>query len=63
VRPRPEVLRRTLKRIGRYDVEIGRELFTPVRDRGDVELAGLSIEEATGPIREAVDRLRRRSMR
>jgi formiminoglutamase len=50
----PELLRRTLKRIGRYDVEIGRELFTPVRDRGDVDLSGLSIEEATGPIREAV---------
>jgi formiminoglutamase len=50
----PELLRRTLKRIGRYDVEIGRELFTPVRDRGDVELAGLGIEEATGPIRDAV---------
>ncbi|HUG46355.1 MAG TPA: arginase family protein [Sphingomicrobium sp.] len=52
----PELLRRTLKRIGRYDVEIGRELFTPVRDHGDVELAGLSIEQATGPIREAVAR-------
>ena len=50
----PELLRRTLKRIGRYDVEIGRELFTPVRDRGDVDVAGLSIEEATGPIRDAV---------
>jgi arginase family enzyme len=43
-----------LKRIGRYDVEIGRALFTPIRDRGDVALAGLSIEDATGPIRDAV---------
>jgi arginase family enzyme len=43
-----------LKRIGRYDLEIGRSLFTPIRDRGDVELAGLSIEQATAPIRDAV---------
>jgi arginase family enzyme len=50
----PELLRRTLKRIGRYDVEIGRELFTPVRDRGDVDLSGMTIEQATGPIRDAV---------
>jgi arginase family enzyme len=49
----PELLRRTLRRIGRYDVEIGREIITPVRDHGDVELSGLSIEEATGPIRDA----------
>lgn len=50
----PSLLRQTLKRIGTYDVEIGRALFTPVRDRGDVSLAGLSIEQATDPIREAV---------
>ena len=50
----PALLRQTLKRIGRYDVEISRSLFTPIRDRGDVDLAGLSIEEATDPIREAV---------
>jgi arginase family enzyme len=50
----PQLLRRTLKRIGRYDVEIGRELFTPIRDHGDVALAGLTIEQATGPIRDAV---------
>lgn len=50
----PALLRRTLKRIGRYDVEMGRELFTPVRDRGDVPLHGLTIEAATAPIREAV---------
>ncbi len=50
----PELLRRTLKRIGRYDVETGRELETEIADRGDVELAGLSIEEATPLIREAV---------
>jgi formiminoglutamase len=50
----PGVLRRTLKRIGRYDIEIGRSLFTPIRDRGDVELGGLTIEQATDPIRGAV---------
>ena len=50
----PALLRQTLRRIGRYDIEIGRSLFTPVRDRGDVELAGLTIEQATAPIREAV---------
>ena len=50
----PALLRKTLKRIGRYDVEISRSLFTPVRDRGDVELAGLNIEQATDPIRDAI---------
>lgn len=50
----PELLRRTLKRIGRYDIESGHELETAVADLGDVEVAGLSIEEATAPIREAV---------
>ena len=50
----PALLRKTLKRIGRYDVETGNSLFTPVHDHGDVELAGLTIEEATNPIREAV---------
>jgi formiminoglutamase len=50
----PALLRGTLRRIGRYDVETGRELSTQVADRGDVELAGLSIEQATAPIRDAV---------
>ena len=50
----PALLRQTLKRIGRYDVEMGRAIFTPVRDRGDVDIDGLSIEEATAPIRKAV---------
>src|SRR6185503_7749193 len=50
----PGKLRATLKRIGRYDLEIGRSLFTPIRDRGDVELGGLTIEQATDPIREAI---------
>ena len=50
----PGLLRDILRRIGRYDVETGRELTTRLADRGDVAVAGLSIEQATGPIREAV---------
>jgi formiminoglutamase len=50
----PDLLRSTLRRIGRYDVETGRELGTEVADRGDVATEGLSIEEATPRIREAV---------
>jgi arginase family enzyme len=50
----PGLLRAILGRIGRYDVETGRALATKVADRGDVAVAGLSIEDATGPIREAV---------
>jgi arginase family enzyme len=49
----PALLRKTLKRIGRYDVESGDSLFTPIHDEGDVQLDGLTIEDATGPIREA----------
>ena len=50
----PELLHKTLRRVGLYDVETGRELATPICDRGDVDLAGLSIEEATPRIREGV---------
>lgn len=50
----PELLRKTLKRIGRYDVEVGRSIFTPMRDRGDVQLEGLTIEDATDPLKGAV---------
>src|SRR3954470_19565243 len=50
----PELLRRTLRRIGRYDVETGREIETRVFDRGDVEVAKLSIEQATPVLRDAV---------
>ena len=50
----PDLLRRTLRRIGRYDVETRRELDTRVADRGDVEIAGLSIEAATPHIIGAV---------
>ncbi|MGI8612027.1 MAG: arginase family protein [Sphingomicrobium sp.] len=50
----PALLRATLKRIGRYDVETGRELATQVADRGDVDVARLTIEQATEPLRAAV---------
>src|SRR5919112_3373543 len=50
----PALLRQTLRRIGRYDVETRREIATQIADRGDVELGGMSIDEATGPIRDAV---------
>ena len=50
----PPLLRATLQRIGRYDVETGRELQTQVGDRGDLDVAGLTIEQATAPIAVAV---------
>src|SRR5690349_24273492 len=51
----PSLLRQTLRRIGCYDVETRREIRTNVADRGDVDLNGLTIEQATGPIRDAVE--------
>jgi len=50
----PLRLRKALKRIGRYDVETGRELETLVADLGDVEFCGPTIEKATHKIRDAV---------
>lgn len=50
----PTLLRETLRRIGRYDVETRSELSTQVADRGDVNVEGLSIEGATEPLRDAV---------
>jgi arginase family enzyme len=50
----PGVLRETLRRIGRHDVETGRELETTLADRGDIELSGCSIEQATPLIRDEV---------
>ncbi|HEV2044157.1 MAG TPA: arginase family protein, partial [Sphingomicrobium sp.] len=49
----PALLRATLKRIGRYDIETGRELASRFADHGDVAIDGLTIEQATGPIRDA----------
>ena len=50
----PRRLRETLRRIGLYDVETGRELASRIADHGDVELPGLTIEQATAPIRDAI---------
>ena len=51
----PTFLRKTLRRIGLYDVETGREIGTRVADHGDAQIAGMTIEEATDPIRSAVE--------
>ena len=50
----PALLRKTLRRIGRYDIESGREIAARIADHGDVAVAGMSIELATDPIRAAV---------
>jgi formiminoglutamase len=50
----PARLRAAMKRIGRYNVETRHELSARIRDFGDVDLFGLSIEQATAPIRDAV---------
>jgi len=50
----PGLLRRILPRIGRYDVETARELETRIADRGDVAMAGMSIEQATAPLNAAI---------
>ena len=50
----PALLRNTLRRIGRYDVETGRELSVQIADRGDVSIHRLGIEDATPIIQEAV---------
>ncbi len=49
----PALLRATLKRIGRYDLDTRRELSSPIADHGDAAIAGMSIEAATAPIRDA----------
>jgi len=50
----PGLLRATLRRMGTYDIETGRELAARVTDRGDVAIDGMTIEQATGPLRDAV---------
>jgi arginase family enzyme len=50
----PALLRATLRRIGRYDVETRRELATQILDHGDAPVAKLSIEDATPLIREKI---------
>ncbi len=49
----PALLRATLRRIGRFDIETGRELASRVADHGDVAIGGMTIEQATAPIRTA----------
>lgn len=49
----PGRLRETLRRIGRYDVETGLEISAHIADHGDVAIDGMTIEQATGPIRDA----------
>lgn len=52
----PALLRATLKRIGRYDVEKESELDLAIADYGDADLETLTIEAAFDPIRELVSR-------
>lgn len=49
----PALLRATLRRIGRFDIQTGRELASLVADHGDASIDGMTIEQATGPIRDA----------
>ena len=59
----PDLLRATLRRIGRYNVENERELATAIADHGNVDLDRLSIEQAFEPIRDAVrESVSRRSL-
>jgi formiminoglutamase len=46
----PLMLRKTLKRIGRYNVETSRELAARIADHGNIELCGPTIEKATPKI-------------
>ena len=49
----PALLRATLRRIGRFDIETGRELTSAIADHGDVIVDDMTIEDATAPIRDA----------
>lgn len=49
----PGALRAVLRRIGRYDLDTGHELQSRVIDYGDVVVDGVTIEQATVPIRRA----------
>ena len=51
----PATLRQTLRRIGLYDIEARRELSAQIRDHGDAAIAAMTIEQATGPIRDLVE--------
>ena len=48
----PTALRAVLRRIACYDLETRREIATRVKDHGDAAISGMTIEQATAPIRE-----------
>lgn len=50
----PGALRTVLHRIGRYDLDSGRELASLIADHGDVTLDGLTIEQASPTLQAAV---------
>ena len=50
----PAALRAVLRRIGLWDSNASHELHSAIANHGDVPIAGLSIEQATAPIRDAV---------
>ena len=50
----PAALRAVLRRIGRYDIDTGRELSTLIADHADAGAGTDTIEAATGPIQAAV---------
>jgi arginase family enzyme len=52
----PQSLRSVLPRISRYDIDCACEVGGPIADLGDIPLAGLTIEDATPLIRDAVAR-------
>lgn len=51
----PHVVRETLRRFSRYDVETRCALAVSIRDAGDVALEGVMPAEGFAPIRDAVD--------
>ena len=48
----PAMLRAVLRRIACYDLETRREIATRIMDHGDAAISGMTIEQATAPIRE-----------
>ena len=48
----PAMLRAVLRRIACYDLETRREIATRIKDHGDAAISGMTIEQATAPIRE-----------
>ena len=49
----PAMLRAVLRRIACYDLETRREIATRIADHGDATIPGMTIEQATAPIRDA----------